>query len=66
MSPGYGIVPMAGAASEPNQPTCVPGAPAGGTSATAKPLLQPVCPPEPQPVYQQTVSVSVTVEYRVG
>jgi uncharacterized protein YggE len=66
VSPGYGIVPMAGAASGPNQPTCVPGAPAGGTSATAKPLLQPVCPPEPQPVYQQTVSVSVTVEYDTG
>ena len=61
----YGIVPVAGAASAPNQPTCVPGAPAGGTSPTAKPLLQPVCPPEPQPVYQQSLSVSVTVAYSV-
>jgi hypothetical protein len=66
VSPGYGIVPMAGAASEPDQPTCMPGAAAGGTSATTQPPLQPVCPPEPQPVYRQTLSVSVTVAYRVG
>ena len=65
VAPSYGIVPVAGAASASNQPTCVPGAPAGGTSPTAKPLLQPVCPPEPQPVYPQTLSVSVTVAYSV-
>jgi Protein of unknown function (DUF541) len=66
VSPGYGIVPMAGAASGPNQPTCVPvpGAPATGPQPTAKPLVESVCPPEP--TYQQTLGVSVTVEYRVG
>ena len=66
-SPSYGIVPMAGEPSAPNQPTCVPGAPEKGPPATAATTLpQPVCPPLPEPVFQPTLSVSVTVEYRVG
>jgi hypothetical protein len=41
-------------------PTCVVPTPATGSGKAILP--QPVCPP----VYQQTLSVSVTVEYRVG
>jgi hypothetical protein len=54
VSPGYGLMPMTGAVTPP----CVVAAPGGGPTT----LPQPVCPP----VYQQTFSVSVTVEYRVG
>jgi Protein of unknown function (DUF541) len=62
VSPSYGVEPMVtnGAVT----PTCVePPMPGSGPMATGKTNLpQPVCPP----VYQQTLSVSVTVEYRVG
>jgi uncharacterized protein YggE len=56
VSPGYGVVPMVtnGAVTPP----CVVAVPGTGTTT----LPQPVCPP----TYQQTLSVSVTVEYRVG
>lgn len=41
-----------------------PGAPAGGATASAAPMLlpQPVCPP----AYQLTMSVAVTVAYQIG
>ncbi len=59
VSPGYGVMPMTGAVTPP----CVVAVPGSGPLATAKTTLpQPVCPP----TYQQTLSVSVTVEYRVG
>jgi hypothetical protein len=52
-SPGYGIMAMTGAVTPP----CVVAIPGSG-----KPTLpQPVCPP----TYQQSLSVSVTVEYSV-
>jgi uncharacterized protein YggE len=53
VSPGYGVMPMTGAVTPP----CVVAIPGSG-----KPTLpQPVCPP----TYQQSLSVSVTVEYSV-
>jgi len=58
VSPGYGVMPMV--ANGAGTPTCVEppvSAPANGTTT----LPQPVCPP----TYQQTLSVSVTVEYSV-
>jgi uncharacterized protein YggE len=59
MSPGYGVMPMV--ANGAGTPTCVePPMPAPANGKTNLP--QPVCPP----TYQQTLSVSVTVEYRVG
>jgi len=61
MSPGYGVIPMVtnGAATPP----CVVAVPGSGPMATPlTTLAQPVCPP----TYQQALSVSVTVEYRVG
>jgi Protein of unknown function (DUF541) len=65
VSPSYGVMPLV--ANGSSGPACIPGKPVGGAQATAGPLVpQPVCPPEPQPVYQQTLGVSVTVEYRVG
>jgi len=58
VSPGYGVMPMTGAVTPP----CVVAVPGSGPLATAKTTLpQTVCPP----TYQQTLSVSVTVEYRV-
>jgi len=62
VSPSYGIAPMVtnGAVTPP----CVVAVPGSGPMATGQSTLpQPVC---LQPVYQQTLSVSVTVEYRVG
>ncbi len=54
-------------ANGPETPACVPGAPEKGPQASGvTPMPQPVCPPAPQPAYQQTLSVSVTVAYRVG
>jgi Protein of unknown function (DUF541) len=59
VSPGYGVMPMTGAVSPP----CVAAVPGSGPMANGKTNLpQPVCPP----TYQQTLSVSVTVAYRVG
>ena len=58
VSPSYGVMPMV--ANGAGTPTCVEPpvpAPANGTTN----LPQPVCPP----TYQQTLSVSVTVEYSV-
>jgi hypothetical protein len=58
VSPGYGVVPMNGTVTSP----CVVAVPGGGPMATGTTTLpQPVCPP----TYQQTLSVSVTVEYSV-
>ena len=54
VSPSYGVMPMTGAVT----PRCFVAVPGTGTTT----LPQPVCPP----TYQQTLSVSVTVEYRVG
>jgi hypothetical protein len=62
VSPSYGVAPMGtnGAVTPP----CVVAVPGSGPMATGQSTLpQPVC---LQPVYQQTLSVSVTVEYRVG
>ncbi len=61
VSPGYGAMPLvANGAGTPSCPVPVPGS---GPVASGKTVLpQPVCPP----TYQQTLSVSVTVEYRVG
>ena len=61
VSPGYGVEPMI--ANGAVTPPCVVAVPGSGPMATGKTNLpQPVCPP----AYQQTLSVSVTVEYRVG
>jgi len=66
VSPSYGIEPMAGAASGSGMPSCVPGAPLKEPQASGVTIMpQSVCPPVPQPVYQQTLSVAVTVEYGV-
>ncbi|MGO9180137.1 MAG: SIMPL domain-containing protein [Candidatus Limnocylindrales bacterium] len=62
VSPSYGIEPMAGAASGSSTIVC----PAIPPQASGAVIPEPVCPPVPQPVYQQTISVSVTVEYSVG
>jgi len=60
VSPGYGVEPMV--TNGPVTPPCVVAVPASGPMATAMTTQpQPVCPP----TYQQTLSVSVTVEYRV-
>jgi hypothetical protein len=60
VSPGYGIMPLV--ANGAGTPSCPVPVPESGP-ATGKPVPpQPVCPP----AYQQTISVSVTVEYRVG
>ncbi len=54
VSPGYGVMPM---------PACAPAEPSGGASnGPAVGAPEPACPPEP---YQQTLTVSVTVEYAV-
>ena len=58
VSPGYGVMPLV--ANPAGTPTCVVPMPATGSGKAVVP--QPVCPP----TYQQTLSVSVTVEYRVG
>ena len=58
MSPGYGVMPPV--ANGAGTPTCVVPMPATGSGKAVTP--QPVC----LPTYQQTLSVSVTVEYRVG
>jgi hypothetical protein len=61
VSPSYGVEPMVtnGAVTLP----CVVAVPGSGPMATATTTMpQPVCPP----TYQQTLSVSLTVEYRVG
>ena len=55
VSPSYGVMPMV--ANGAGMPSCIEPAPATGTTT----LPQPVCPP----TYQQTLSVSVTVEYSV-
>ena len=61
VSPDYGVEPMVANGSSTG--AC----PAIKPSATGEVFPEPVCPPAlPQPVYQQTISVSVTVEYSVG
>jgi uncharacterized protein YggE len=62
VSPSYGIEPIARAASGSSTVVC----PAIPPQASGAVIPEPVCPPVPQPVYQQTISVSVTVEYSVG
>ena len=57
VSPGYGVEPMV--TNGAGMPTCIEPLPAPANGKTTLP--QPVCPP----TYQQTLSVSVTVEYRV-
>jgi hypothetical protein len=48
-----------------SEPACIAAVPSGGPLASGEILPpQPACPL--QPVYQQTISVSVTVEYSVG
>ena len=60
VSPGYGVMPHGRERSGRRRPAscAVPGAPMANGTTT---LPQPVCPP----TYQQTLSVSVTVEYSV-
>lgn len=59
--PGYGVMPLVADGSV--TPPCVVAVPGSGTLANGKTTLpQPVCPPP----YQHALSVSVTVEYRVG
>ena len=69
VSPDYGVEPMvangssSGSASgEPARIVAVPRSGPSATAGTVAPL--PACPI--QPVYQQTLDVSVTVEYSVG
>jgi hypothetical protein len=61
VSPGFGVMPLV--ANGAGTPPCAVPVPGSGPLASGKTVLpQPVCPP----TYQQTLSVSVTVEYRVG
>jgi Protein of unknown function (DUF541) len=65
VAPNYIAVPVV--ANGPETPACVPGAAGKVPQATGVTVMpQPVCPPLPQPTYRQTLSVSVTVAYRVG
>jgi Protein of unknown function (DUF541) len=69
VEPNYGILPMvangSSSGSASGGPACIIAVPGSGPLASAGTVApQPACPP--QPVYQQTLSVSVTVEYRVG
>jgi Protein of unknown function (DUF541). len=60
VSPGYGIMPLV--ANGAGTPSCPMPMPESGPATGKSVPPQPVCPP----TYQQTVSVSVTVEYRVA
>ena len=61
VSPGFGVMRLVAKGSV--TPPCVVAVPGSGPPTNGKTTLpQPVCPP----TYQQTLSVSVTVEYRVG
>jgi hypothetical protein len=65
MSPDYGIEPMVASGSASGGPACIIAVPGRGPSATAGTVAPlPACPL--QPVYPQTIGVSVTVEYSVG
>jgi hypothetical protein len=65
VSPDYGVEPMASSGSASGGPACIVAVPGSGPAATAGPVAPlPACPL--QPVYQQTISASVTVEYSVG
>jgi Protein of unknown function (DUF541) len=69
VAPNYGVEPMvangSSSGSASGGPACIIAVPGSGPLATAGTVApQPACPP--QPVYQQTLSASVTVEYRVG
>lgn len=62
VSPGYGVVPMAGVPAD--APGCVTSSPAGGATAPGTATIpEPACPPI---AYPQTLGVSVTVEYAVS
>ena len=61
MSPGYGVMPLA--ANGAGLLSCPVPAPGRVPLSNGKTILpQPICPP----VYQQAISASVTVEYRVS
>jgi hypothetical protein len=61
VSPGYGVMPLV--ANGSGTPSCIVPVPGSGPLASGVTVApQPVCPP----TYQQTLSVSVTVEYSVG
>jgi hypothetical protein len=69
VSPDYGVEPMvangSSSGSASGGPACIVAVPGSGPAATAGPVAPlPACPL--QPVYQQTISASVTVEYTVG
>ncbi len=69
VSPDYGVEPMAtngsSSGSASGEPACIIVVPGSGPSASAGPVVpQSGCLPEP--IYRQTLSVSVTVEYSVG
>ncbi len=69
VSPDYGVEPMAtngsSSGSASGEPACIIAVPGSGPSATAGAVAPlPACPLEP--VYRQTISVPVTVEYSVG
>ncbi|MGO9180231.1 MAG: SIMPL domain-containing protein [Candidatus Limnocylindrales bacterium] len=69
VSPDYGVEPMVAKGSSSGSasggPACIIAVPGSGPSAAAGTVVPlPACPI--QPVYQQTLSVSVTVEYGVG
>ena len=62
VSPSYGVEPMVANAS--SEPACIIAVPGSGPSASAGPVApQSGCLPEP--IYRQTLSASVMVEYRV-
>jgi len=63
VSPNYGVEPMI--ANGSSGPACVVPVPGSGPQASSGIVApQPAC--LPQPIYQQTISVSVTVAYSVG
>ncbi|MGO9208343.1 MAG: SIMPL domain-containing protein [Candidatus Limnocylindrales bacterium] len=63
VSPDYGVEPMVANAS--SEPACIIAIPGSRPSASAGPVVpQSGCLPEP--IYRQTLSASVMVEYRVG
>ncbi|MGO9179072.1 MAG: SIMPL domain-containing protein [Candidatus Limnocylindrales bacterium] len=68
VSPDYGVEPMvangSSSGSASGEPACIIAVPGSGPSATAGTVAPlPAC--LPQPIYQQTLSVSVTVEYGI-
>ena len=61
MSPSYGVMPLV--ANGSGAPSCIVPVPGSGPLAGGGTVVpQPAC----MPTYQQTLSVSITVEYSVG